>query len=107
MTRKLLQENLVFTKDVFDYYFNDALKNGVLAIENDKGKAKTDMGIYYLNDVPKPNEKNDEVHSILWRLIQKHQAFNYTPHRFRTNPKYYEYQPESKTWEIYNRPAFL
>ncbi len=105
MIRKLLQEHLVFTKDVYAYYFNDALKNGVLAVENEKGKAKMDMGIYYLNDIPKPNMKNDEVYSILWRLIQKYKAFNYSPHRFRSNPKYYEYDSESNTWEVYNRPA--
>ncbi|TPN87138.1 hypothetical protein [Aquimarina algicola] len=105
MIRKLIQEHLVFTKDVYDYYFNDALKNGVLAVENDKGKAKLDMGIYYLNDIPKPNIKNDEVYTILWGLIQKYKAFSYTPHRFRDTPKYYEYEPESKTWEIYNRPS--
>ncbi|WP_281989729.1 hypothetical protein [Aquimarina aggregata] len=48
MIRKLLQEHLVFTKDVYDYYFNDALKSGVLAVENEKGKAKMDMGIFII-----------------------------------------------------------
>lgn len=105
MIRKLLQEHLVFTKDVYNYYFNDALKNGVLAVENEKGKARMDMGIYYLNDVPNCDIKNDEAYSILWRLIQKYKTFSYTPHRFRTKPKYFQYVPESKTWEVYNQPA--
>lgn len=106
MRRILIEEHLVFTKELYDDYFNNALESGVLAVENNKGNARMDMGIYYLNDVPKSNVSNDEVHTILWKLIQKYKTFSYTPHRFRTKRKYYEYEPESKTWEVYNMPSF-
>ncbi|QKX04146.1 hypothetical protein HN014_04230 [Aquimarina sp. TRL1] len=81
---------MVLSKNVYNYYFNDALKNGALVVENDKGKTKLDMGIYYLIKVAKPYMKNDEVYSIIWRLTQKYNAFNYSSHRFRINPKHYE-----------------
>ncbi|QKX05360.1 hypothetical protein HN014_10680 [Aquimarina sp. TRL1] len=104
MKRKLLQEKLVFNQYVFDYYFADALKNGVLGIENQHGKAKMDLGVYYLNDVPKPNMAKDQARKILWGLIMKYKTFYYSEQRFKYNPKYYEYEPDSKTWDVYNSP---
>lgn len=104
MRRILLQEHLIFNKNVFDKYFSNALQKGELGIRNEKGEAKLAAGIYYLNDVPKMNLKTDEVYNILWGLIQKYKIFSYSPHRYQEKLKYYEYEFDTKTWEVYNIP---
>lgn len=105
MRRILLQQHLVITKKVFEKYFGYAMDKGELRIENEKGKAKLAAGIYFLNDVPETKVKTDEIYNILWGLIQKYKAFGYSPNRFQEKPVYYEYEPETKTWEVYNRPS--
>ena len=101
--RILIEENFVLTKEVFEDFYSNAKKKGVFAVITEKGSAELYMGIYRLNEIPDFRKSEYDIKRILWGLIHKYGRFNYTPRRFEESKKYFEYEPETKTWSIYNK----
>ncbi|WP_299187591.1 hypothetical protein [uncultured Aquimarina sp.] len=103
MKKILVTENIILDKELFDTFYAEAKKKGVLVISNEKGRAEMSTGIFMLNGVPDMSKDDYYIKKILFGLIQKYGRFHFTTKRFQEKMLLYEYEPETKTWNRYNQ----
>ncbi|WP_299221254.1 hypothetical protein [uncultured Aquimarina sp.] len=103
MKKVLIAENIILDKELFDSFYSDAKRKGVLVISNEKGRAEMSTGIFMLNGIPDMSKDDYHIKKTLFGLIRKYGCFHFTPKRFQEKMLLYEYESETKTWSSYNQ----
>ncbi|SEL16838.1 hypothetical protein SAMN04487910_1918 [Aquimarina amphilecti] len=103
MKKILVKENIILDKELFDSFYADAKKKGLLVISNEKGRAEMSTGIFMLNGIPDMSKDDYYIKRVLFGLIQKYGRFHFTSKRFQEKMLLYEYEVETKTWSSYNQ----
>ncbi|WP_108802170.1 hypothetical protein [Aquimarina sp. Aq107] len=103
MKKVLVKEHIILDKELFDSFYADAKKKGLLVISNKKGRAEMSTGIFMLNGIPDVSKNDHYIKRVLFGLIQKYGCFHFTSKRFQEKMLLYEYKDETKTWSSYNR----
>ncbi len=98
--RVLLERHFIFTKQVFQEFYDHANTRGVLAIPTENGNAELSFGFYSINGIIDQSESMQQQ-NILWGLIHQYGCFQYSSQKYKEPLRYFEFDADSNTWDIY------